>query len=1071
MTDAVAIQVDLELNLEDIRRQGQEVGNILQRSMNRNSRLNALTNLERQIDRVRERVRGIQTDLARAMTEEIPTQEYARMTAQLEQQRHVLQQIIQEHAEIRRITQEEAQAEIFSGKIGASTRNGILSVYQTNQLVDSYQRLVTQADRLAESGRAFTKDGAAISRLREELDRTTDTLDDMIQRHREMSMNSGNAIQNALSPVIMFNQEISQTFSAMQQAFGPYVQIAVQAVTAAINTLVTVTKLEVEALSTLGKVAISAFSPLVSLAKAAGKAVKSIFDSIKKHNETTMKNLWRNVLRYGIGVRSFYFLARKIRNLIGDIIQELAKQIPEVNAQMSAFKTAVNGLKGSLATAFQPILTAVLPALTALINAVSKAIAVVGKFIALLTGQNFVYAATATQVDYAASLEKTGSAAKKAKKELEGYLSPIDEINKYQSKKDDDSGSGGGDAGDFSLTKVPIEDWIKDFWDRIKAAWEHADFTKLGKMLGDKLAHMLANIPWANIRAKARQLGRSLATLLNGIMYGEWNQKSLATYIGETIAGAINTAFDLVDSFVSAFDFSKLGKSIMEIIAGALDNLDWNLITGTLSRLGTGIGKILAEIFNDTETWAKAGEALARAINAIIYNVFNIFNEISGAQVGAAISRFLNKFIEWIDSSAFVTTCNEIMRDMLDALIVAVATTHWDELGEKLAEIISGIDFAGIFKRYARLASVIIDAILDMLEEFLNGLTPDKLAEIGESIAEAINNIDFQPDRLGKVASRLLTSLLDVILAGVNKINWDKLAEDICAILDEIDWTRILIASGAIVAKINEGLKTVLIEAMKQAVSSQGLLGSITNIFNYLGMQVAVAFIQPLLNWPGMILNIINRVIALIKSVLGIHSPSTLFESFGAMCVTGFINGIGTIVDKAKQIWESLKSTTIAIFNGMWNGIKGVIRSIISGVEAMANGIINGFNDAINAINNLQFDVPGWVPIVGGNHLGFNIPTMKNISISAPGLARGAVIPPNKQFLAMLGDQKSGTNIETPLSTMVEAFNTALRQNGGAGGVKQINFVLPDRRTVATYAIEGGRVIQTSTGRNPFELA
>ena len=135
----------------------------------------------------------------------------------------------------------------------------------------------------------------------------------------------------------------------------------------------------------------------------------------------------------------------------------------------------------------------------------------------------------------------------------------------------------------------------------------------------------------------------------------------------------------------------------------------------------------------------------------------------------------------------------------------------------------------------------------------------------------------------------------------------------------------------------------------------------------------------------------------------------------------------------------------------------------------MANGIIKGLNKAIGAMNNLQFDVPGWVPIVGGNHLGFHIPTLNEISI--PRLAQGAVLPPNKEFMAVLGDQKQGTNIETPLATMVEAFNTALRQNSNVGGVKQINFLLPDRRTLASYTIEGGRIIQTSTGRNPFELA
>ena len=46
-------------------------------------------------------------------------------------------------------------------------------------------------------------------------------------------------------------------------------------------------------------------------------------------------------------------------------------------------------------------------------------------------------------------------------------------------------------------------------------------------------------------------------------------------------------------------------------------------------------------------------------------------------------------------------------------------------------------------------------------------------------------------------------------------------------------------------------------------------------------------------------------------------------------------------------------------------------------------------------------------------------------------LASGAVIPPNRKFLAVLGDQKSGTNIETPLATMVEAFKQAMAESGG----------------------------------------
>lgn len=1116
----VSIPISLDIDTSDIRKQGQALSNILERALNKNTRAKALDKLEKQIAQARDDMKILQGAITRLMNTPTHTKIFDDAIKQAQDYKAKVKEAIDvwknqnpkyagmsNKAIIQALSQ---SGGTYGNRLIQTPSFGLVNIQKT---VKELQRAQKLCDDLVKTGKAFEINQGAIDILKTELGESEEKVRNLLLQLQQMSYGNGNWIQNMVQPLVNFNQEIRQTMGSLSQAFGPYVQAA----TVAVNALAEALKLVVKGLRTIGVAAISAFKPLVSLAQGAASTIGKMFDSIKKHNETTMKNLWRNVLRYGIGVRSMYFLVRKIRAVIGDVINELSRQIPEVNAQMSAFKTAVNGLKGALATAFQPILTAVLPALTALINAVSRAVAVVGKFIALLTGQNFVYAATATQVDYAASLDKTGKSAKKAKKELEGYLSPIDEINKYQSKRDDDSdsGGGGGDAAPFTLKKVPIEDWIKDLWDKIKAAWEHADFTKLGKMLGDKLARMLANIPWAEIRAKARQLGRSLATLLNGIMYGEWNGKALATYIGETIAGAINTGFDLADSFIEAFDFSELGKSIMEIIAGVLDNLDWNLITGTFARLGTGIGNLLAEIFNDNATWAKAGEALARAINALIYGIFNIFNEIEGAQVGAAISRFLNKFIEWIDSKAFVTTCNEIMRDLLDALIVAVTTTNWDELGAKLAEIISGIDFKGIFKRYVRLANVIIDAILDLLEEFLNGLTPDKLTEIGESIADTINNIDFQPERLADVVNRLFEALLTIARTATKDVDWNEIGEDIGKFLSEINWKEII--SGAV--EILNGIKDGLWDLLDSALY---------NAFGEIGRDAIMGFIMALKVLGSTLLHSamgpFKVLLDAIKAFFGIHSPSTVFFDIGLMIVEGFINGIKSIVEKAKQIWErvkanaellwfsiklaitnkareiyenvinkfieiktrvtekvneikqnvtttweDMKSSVISIFEGMWNGIKSVINSILAGIEGMVNGIIKGINFAADALNTLQIDPPEWMKTKYGiGTIGFNIPTLSEVSL--PRLAQGAVIPPNKEFMAVLGDQKNGTNIETPLSTMVEAFNQALRSSD-VGGVKQINFLLPDRRTLAQYTIAGGRVIQTSTGKNPFELA
>jgi len=1120
MASDTTIKLDLELDLSKVRQQGQEIGNILERSLNKNTRMQALDRLERQIERTRDKVRKIQDDLQKAMTTQIPTKPFKALEDAAADVQKELDVIIRDFSKNSGLSFEEAGKALRKSFDSGVFKAGMIKWEDIDKLADIYGKLDSiskKQDELRSKGKASFIDENAIKRLQQQLGITSDQMHELILRYRELSMQSGNSIQNSLQPLINFNQEISQTIGAVSQAFGPYVQAAQMA----IQGLVKVTEMEVTALKKVGQTAIMAFKPLVSLAEGAASAISKIFSSIKKHNETTMKNLWRNVLRYGIGVRSMYFLVRKIRAAIGDVINELSKQIPEVNAQMSAFKTAVNGLKGALATAFQPILSAVLPALTALINAVSRAIAVVGKFIALLTGQNFVYAATATQVDYAKSLDKTGKSAKKAKKELEGYLSPIDEINKYQSKRDDadnDSG-GGGDAAPYTLKKVPIEDWIKDFWDRLRKAWQNADFFDLGKELGDKIAKALASIPWEKIKNEARRLGKSLATFLNGVMYGEFDGKSLGYWIGRTFAEAINTAFEFLNQFVKHFDWKKLGQTIVDAIKGVFENLDWNVITETLGELGKGIGETIAEIFADPDIFNEIGDALGRLVNAIVDMIYNFFNQQSGVDIGLAIARFINSAVDQFDPNDFAAMVNKIMEVILNALITGVRVTKWDQIGEKIAELINGIDFKMIFSKYKDLANNIIDAILDLLESFLDTLSPDKITEIGESIADFINGIDFQPKRFGDIANRLINALLDMIMNAVGNIQWAQLGVRIGEFLAKIDWIAIF-AKATI---IKDRIETGLLEVFGLAINR--LSSYLLDKFKELAKNIFLGFITGLIeNNPVVrVLEIFKNIVLAIYNFFGIHSPSTLFIDIGKNIVEGFIEGIKSIVDKAKEIWEKLKtdattkfqdikdkvvekatalkdkaieiyeniktnltttvenikqtvvdtwegmkSSVVEIFESMWDKIKGVINSILGGVESMVNGIINGLNKAIEAINNLEFDIPGWVPLVGGEHLGFTIPTMSEISL--PRLAQGAVIPPNKEFMAVLGDQKSGTNIETPLSTMVEAFNQALRSSD-VGGVKQINFLLPDRRTLAQYTIAGGRIIQTSTGKNPFELA
>lgn len=176
-----------------------------------------------------------------------------------------------------------------------------------------------------------------------------------------------------------------------------------------------------------------------------------------------------------------------------------------------------------------------------------------------------------------------------------------------------------------------------------------------------------------------------------------------------------------------------------------------------------------------------------------------------------------------------------------------------------------------------------------------------------------------------------------------------------------------------------------------------------------------------------------------------------------------------TIVEKVKEMWGKIKS--------FWNEhIKPIFTSkfwldlakncgngLIVGFENAINGIIGMFEKMINwianGLNKISFDVPNWVPGIGGKSFGFNIPEVKFGRVSIPCLAQGAVIPPNREFLAVLGDQKQGTNIEAPLQTIVDAFNIALSQNGGynVGGNTEVILEIDGREFGRAVVEQGNR--------------
>lgn len=193
-------------------------------------------------------------------------------------------------------------------------------------------------------------------------------------------------------------------------------------------------------------------------------------------------------------------------------------------------------------------------------------------------------------------------------------------------------------------------------------------------------------------------------------------------------------------------------------------------------------------------------------------------------------------------------------------------------------------------------------------------------------------------------------------------------------------------------------------------------------------------------------------IIDKLKNVLGIHSPSTETAQMGDYMMQGMANGITgsqylvlsvfqTLLDSIQlsfDTWQTnfftgfaaFRSTSQELWTNFWSlmGQTFTIKwnNILSTLQRGVNNAIDALNSLVDAANSLAELTGRFYSHVG--HI--NVP-----QIPLPKLATGAVIPPNREFLAVLGDQKQGTNIEAPAELIRQMVIEGLRAAGGQGQV------------------------------------
>ena len=535
----------------------------------------------------------------------------------------------------------------------------------------------------------------------------------------------------------------------------------------------------------------------------------------------------------------------------------------------------------------------------------------------------------------------------------------------------------------------------------------------------------------------------------------------------------------LKDSIKSG-DWAGVGSLIAEKVNGTFANINWDGIRQKLNGFVDNLTSGLNSFINGID-WTGLGDSFGGGINTIFDAGYRFMKKFDWAGFGKGTANFMNGAIKKTDWTLIGKTFASRWSAVIDYLYAFVTTFDWSGFGSSIGNSVNGwfdeID-------WAKLGVTVSESIKGLFDTLMGFLETVDWQGIGEKLWTFIASIDWSG-----IASKLF-QLIGSAIGGAVSLLWGFIKDAVFSIRDYFT-EKIQECGGNIV----EGLFT-------------GIIDGIKNIGIWLYDHVLKPFIEGF------------------KNCFGIHSPSTVMAEMGDFIIQGLYNAVSDGIAKVKEIFGKVlsaikgvfkdigawfKKTFSCVFSGIksvlngiitfvtgiftgnwkkaWQGVKNILKGIwdsfVSIVKIPINliiGLINGLTGAvesainwiIDGINSISIDVPDWLSdITGIETLGFNLDTIDIPEI--PNLAKGAVIPPNSEFLAVLGDQKRGTNIEAPLDTIKQAVAEVLAANGSGGmsGSLTIPIYLNTRRglrLLSTEIIDDINDIISSTGNVPIDL-
>ena len=433
--------------------------------------------------------------------------------------------------------------------------------------------------------------------------------------------------------------------------------------------------------------------------------------------------------------------------------------------------------------------------------------------------------------------------------------------------------------------------------------------------------------------------------------------------------------------------FEGIGASLADEINGLVAKIHFKEVEDKFIKFFNKLGRVINGFVRNLNT-AQIGTKLGDLINLIVHTINTFYDTIDFSAIGSKIAEGLNSMFETIDWEALGQFILNKLNSIFRFLAGFVETFDWVSFGIHLSELINSvfdnIDFEAIESFVINGVNGITNAMWDVLFGTDWGA---KGEELGQSISRMIQGIKWD-----NVATNLAHGLASLIDFGIN------FAEQV---LSDDNLSKITNAITTFFTKFFEEVKEKKLGKRLAELINKGV-------------------------------NILND---LINTIPWKDIYDTIDELITNLDWVGILRGIA-------NLWLSKKSILI---NAAISIMKGVFKSIIDSVgeeiDKLTNKIYYGVIDGLNSLPFINIKTGGGGGTSfstegssGGNTFSMSrkyIPVASGADI--PHLAKGAVIPPNNKFLAMLGDQTSGTNIETPLSTMIQAFKSALNDSNYNG--------------------------------------